>query len=65
MATVYKPSLLYLGFLALPFSPIFPPPFPSFPAPPSFSSLPTDPSMYAYNMPIQLLYMPVLRYAQL
>jgi len=36
VATIYKPSLLYLGFLTLAFSP----PFPSFPTPPSFPFYP-------------------------
>ena len=59
MATVYKPSLLYLGFLTLPFSPSFFPPS-HLPSP----RLPTPP-IYAYNMPIQLLYRPALHYVHL
>jgi len=66
VATIYKPSLLYLGFLTLPFSPLFSPPHfslfsrPHLPAP----SLPTPP-IYAYNTPIQLLYRPALHYIHL
>ena len=51
MVTIYKPLLLFLGFLTLPFSL----PFPSFPAQRSFPPSPTPPT-YAYNMPIHLLY---------
>ena len=66
VATIYKPSLLYLGFLTLP---LFPPffslsLFSSFTTPPSFH--PSSHSyIYAYNMPIQLLCRPVLHYIQL
>ena len=64
MATIYKPFLLYLAFITLTlpfpslFSPHFFPPFPTHLSPPSL------PTPHAYNMPIQLLYRPVLHYTQ-
>ena len=56
VATIYKPSSLYLGFLTLPFSILTGPAY-SFPLP--------IPPIYAYNMPIQLLYRPALHYVHL
>ena len=53
VATIYKPSLLYLAFLHFL--------FPRLHLPSAF--LPTP--IYAYNMPIQPLYRPVLHYIQL
>jgi len=56
------PSLLYLGFLTVPFCPLFfLPPFPLSPPHLPFPSLPTLP-IYAYNMPVQLLYRPAVHY---
>ena len=49
VATIYKPSLLYLGFLTLPFSRS---PFSLFP----LRQLPPTSTHSSYNMPIQLLY---------
>ena len=57
VAAIYKPPYFTLASLHFLSSLFFSLPFPSFPAPPSFlRSTPT----YAYNMPIQLLYRPVL-----
>ena len=56
VATVYRPSLLHLGFLTLPlFLPLHFPP--SLLRPPHLF-----PSPHKYNMPIQVLYRPVLHY---
>ena len=63
VTTIYKPSLLYFGFLTLPFFALFYSPSsfpPSPPHLPSFPLFPTPPT-HAYNMPIQLHYIQLYR----